>query len=62
MPRLVHQQKRQYLGRIQATPDEAQRIRAAAERAGVPLMRWCREMLLAVADMHELREARRGVE
>jgi len=62
MPRLVHQEKRQYLGRIQATPDEAQRIRAAAERAGVPLMRWCREMLLAVADMHELREARRGVE
>jgi len=62
MPRLVHQEKRQALGRIHATEDEAQRIRAAAQRAGVPLMRWCREMLLAVADMHELREARRGME
>ena len=62
MPRLVHQEKRQYLGRIQATPDEAKQIRAAAERAGVPLMRWCREMLLAVAEMHEIREARREME
>jgi len=62
MPRLIHREKRAALGKLYATPEEEERIRAAAERAGVPLMRWAREMLLAVATMQELQEARRAVE
>ena len=62
MPRLVNREKRRVIGQLAVTTDEAERIRTAAARAGMSVMRWARETLLTVADMHELREARRGVE
>jgi hypothetical protein len=61
MPRLAHRESRSAIGKLMADPDEAERIRAAAARAGMPLMRWVREAVLSMADLSEIREARRGV-
>ena len=62
MPKLINREKRRVIGQLAVTPEEAERIRAAAGRASMPVMRWARETLLAIADMQAEQEARRAVE
>ena len=56
MPRLIHREKRRVLGQLACTEEEASRIRAAAARASLPVMRWARETLLTIAEMQAIQE------
>ena len=60
MPRLVTRQKRRTIGHLKLDPDEEREIRAAAQRAGKPVMAWVRSALLEYCKIDAALEVRRG--